>query len=54
MLIFGDDPAKNKHMVDRHWMRPFVRGTRWSILPIVTHDIVHGSVTSKRFVEFFF
>ncbi|KAG2072774.1 hypothetical protein BDR04DRAFT_1095871 [Suillus decipiens] len=38
--------------------RPFVRGTRRSILPIlaldgiITHDIAHGSVTSKRFVEF--
>jgi hypothetical protein len=34
------------------------RGTRWSILPIltldgiVTHDIVHGSVTSQHFLRF--
>ncbi|KAG2078484.1 hypothetical protein BDR04DRAFT_1086839 [Suillus decipiens] len=67
MLMFGDEVAKNKHTLDQQMgysargtryvqSRPFVRGTRWSILPILTLDgiITHdnGSVTSKRFVEF--
>jgi hypothetical protein len=65
MLMFGDEAAKNDHTLARHGRgtrcvqsRCFIRGTRWSILPIltldgiVTHDIVHGSVTSQRFLQF--
>ena len=70
MLMFGDEGAKNDHTLA--WpmgysqrgtrcvqSRCFIRGTRWSILPIltldgiVTHDIVHGSVTSQRFFHTF-
>ncbi|KDQ48867.1 hypothetical protein JAAARDRAFT_102744, partial [Jaapia argillacea MUCL 33604] len=38
--------------------KPFVRGKRYSILPIlmmdgiITYDIIEGSVTSERFVQF--
>jgi len=69
MLIFGDEAAKNDHTLARSMgysqrgtrcvrSRCFIRGTRWSILPIltldgiVTHDIVHSSVTSQRFLQF--
>lgn len=69
MLMFGDEAAKNKHTLARQMgysargtrcvqSRCFVRGTRWSILPIltldgiITHDIMHGPVTSKRFIQF--
>ncbi|KAG2065700.1 hypothetical protein BDR04DRAFT_1107999, partial [Suillus decipiens] len=48
VLMFGDEAAKNKHTLDRQMgysargtrvqSRPFVRGTQWSILPILTLD----------------
>ncbi|KAG2064882.1 hypothetical protein BDR04DRAFT_1109469, partial [Suillus decipiens] len=61
MLTFGDEAAKKKRTLDRQMgysargtrcvqSRPFVRGTRQSILPIltldgiITHDIVDGSL----------
>ena len=69
MLMFADEAAKNDHTLARSMgysqrgtrcvqSRCFIRGTRWSILPIltldgiVTHDIVHGSGTSQRFLQF--
>lgn len=69
MLMFGDEAGKDERTSNRHkgWSQRgtrcvqrkcFVRGKRFSILPILTldgiiaHDIIEGSVTSKRFVEF--
>ena len=69
MLMFGDEAHKDERTSNRRtgWSRRgsrcvqrkcFVRGKRFSILPILTldgiiaHDIVEGSVTSERFVEF--
>jgi hypothetical protein len=69
MVMFVDEAARNKKNPTRKrgWSlkgqrcfqrRCFVRGKRYSILPvltldgIITHDIIPGSVTSDRFVEF--
>ncbi|OAX43700.1 hypothetical protein K503DRAFT_731083 [Rhizopogon vinicolor AM-OR11-026] len=69
MLMFGDEAAKNDCTLARSMgYSPrgtrcvqsgcFIRGTRWSILPIpildgiVIHDIVHGLVTNQRFLQF--
>jgi transposase len=69
MLMFGDEASKDERTSNRHkgWARQgaqcvqrkcFVRGTRYSILPImsldgiIAHDIIEGSVTSEKFVEF--
>jgi hypothetical protein len=69
MLMFVDEAAKNKKTAGRPkgWAvigkkciqrRCFVRGQRYSILPIltldgvITHDIIEGSVTAARFLEF--
>jgi transposase len=69
MLMFGDEASKDERTPNRRkgWSRQgtrcvqrkcFVRGKRFSILPILTldgiiaHDIIEGSVTSERFVEF--
>jgi transposase len=69
MLMFGDEAHKDERTSNRRtgWSRQgtqcvqrkcFVRGKRFSILPIITldgiivHDIIEGSVTSERFVEF--
>lgn len=69
MLMFGDEASKDERTSTRRkgWSlmgtrciqrRCFVRGRRFSILPILTldgiiaYDIVEGSVTSERFVQF--
>ncbi len=69
MLIFIDEAARNRRASARNrgWSlvgrrcvqrRHFIRGQRYSILPIltldgiVTYDIIPGSVNSGRFVEF--
>jgi len=69
MLIFIDEAARNRRtsarttgwsLVGRRCVqrRHFIRGQRFSILPIltldgiITYDIIPGSVSSKRFVEF--
>jgi transposase len=69
MLMFGDEAHKDERTSNRRtgWSRRgtrciqrkcFVRGRRFSMLPILTldgiiaHDIIEGSVTSERFVEF--
>ena len=69
MLMFIDEAAHNRHTsgrrkgwapLGRHCIqhRPFVRGQRLSILPvlttegIITHDIIPGSVTTERFIQF--
>src|ERR1700720_274371 len=69
MLMFGDEAAKDERTCvrKRGWSlrgcrciqrKCFVRGQRYSILPIltldgiITYDIIEGSVTSKRFVQF--
>ena len=69
MLMFGDEAHKDERTSNRRtgWScrgarcvqrKCFVRGKRFSILPIITldgiivHDIIEGSVTSERFVEF--
>ena len=68
-LMFVDEAARNRKTSGRSkgWAlvgrrcvqrRFFVRGQRYSILPIltmdgiITHDIIPGSVTSERFVQF--
>jgi len=68
-LMFIDEAARNKKNTTRKlgWSlrgrrccqrRCFVRGQRYSILPvltmdgIITHDILPGSVTSEKFVVF--
>jgi hypothetical protein len=68
-LMFGDEASKDERTSNRRkgWSRRgvrcvqrkcFVRGNRYSLLPIITldgiitHDIIRGSVTSERFVEF--
>ncbi|KAG2074769.1 hypothetical protein BDR04DRAFT_1092286, partial [Suillus decipiens] len=49
VLMFGDEAVKNKHTLGQHMgysargtscvqSRPFVQGTRWSILPILILD----------------
>jgi hypothetical protein len=69
MLMFVDEAARNKRTSGRSkgWAlkgkrcfqrRCFVRGKRYSILPvltldgIITYDVIEGSVTAARFVEF--
>ena len=69
MAMFVDEAARNKKNPTRKrgWSlkgqrcfqrRCFVRGNRYSILPVLTldgiiaHEIIPGSVTSDRFVEF--
>ena len=69
MLIFIDEAARNRRasarakgwsLVGRRCVqrRHFIRGQRFSILPIltldgiITYDIIPGSVDSKRFVQF--
>jgi transposase len=69
MLMFVDEAARNRRTSGRSrgWSsrglrcfqrRFFVRGQRYSILPIITldgiitHDIIPGSVTSARFIQF--
>jgi transposase len=68
-LMFIDESAKNDRIYARRygWSRVgtrcvqracFVRGKRYSILPVLTldgiiaYDIIEGSVTSERFVRF--
>ena len=69
MLMFTDESAKDERtQTRRHGWAPrntrcvsqvhFVRGQRYSILPLLTldgivaHDIIEGSVTADRFLEF--
>ena len=69
MVMFIDEAARNKKnpthkkgwsLIGRRCFqrRCFVRGKRYSILPVLTldgiiaHDIIPGSVTSGRFVKF--
>lgn len=69
MMMFVDEAARNRRssMRPRGWARMgmrcvqrrfFVRGDRYSILPIlsldgiITYDIIPGSVTSERFLHF--
>lgn len=69
MLIFIDEAARNRRasarakgwsLVGRRCVqrRHFIRGQRFSILPIltldgiITYDIIPGSVNSDRFVQF--
>jgi transposase len=69
MVMFVDEAAKNKKNPSRKigWSlkgqrvvqrRCFIRGQRFSILPVLTldgiiaHDIIPGSVTSELFVKF--
>ncbi|GLB45137.1 hypothetical protein LshimejAT787_2000450 [Lyophyllum shimeji] len=69
MLMFIDEAARNRHTSGRRkgWSligrrcvqrRCFVRGQRYSILPVLTldgiiaHDVIQGSVTSESFVQF--
>ena len=69
MLMFTDESAKDERTQTRRhgWARKntrcvsqvhFVRGQRYSILPLLTldgilvHDVIEGSVTSDRFLEF--
>jgi transposase len=69
MLMFGDEASKDERTLAhrRGWSlrgtrciqrKCFVRGRRFSILPIlsldgiIAYDIIEGSVTSERFVQF--
>lgn len=69
MFMFIDESAKNERTTGRTrgWarvghrciqQRRFVRGQRYSILPVLTldgivaYDIIEGSVTAARFLEF--
>ena len=69
MLMFGDEASKDERSSARRrgWSprgtrciqrKCFVRGRRFSILPILTldgiiaYDIIEGSVTSERFLQF--
>ncbi|KAJ8592081.1 hypothetical protein M405DRAFT_687158, partial [Rhizopogon salebrosus TDB-379] len=69
MLMFGDEAAKDERTLIRQHghskigtrciqRKCFVRGKRYSILPILTldgiiaYDIIEGPVTSERFVQF--
>jgi hypothetical protein len=69
MLMFGDEASKDERTMARRWgwslrgtrcvqRKCFVRGRRFSILPILTldgiiaYDIIEGSVTTERFVQF--
>jgi transposase len=68
-LMFIDESAKDEHTVIRRHAyglagerielnAPFVRGKRYSVLPVLTLDgiiaqtIVEGSITAERFEEF--
>jgi hypothetical protein len=68
MLMFGDEAAKNERTSARRWgwslqgtrcvqQKCFVRGWRYSILPIltfdgiITYDIIEASVTSDQFLR---
>jgi hypothetical protein len=69
MLMFIDEAAKNDRTTARTkgWSllgtrciqrRAFVRGKRFSILPVLTldgiiaHDVIEGSVNTERFLSF--
>jgi hypothetical protein len=69
MLMFIDEAAKNDRTIGRPkgrslvgtrcvQRRPFVRGKRYSILPVLTldgiiaHDVIDGSVNTKHFLGF--
>ena len=69
MLMFIDEAAKDERMVFRRFgrskrgircitRRRFIRGTRYSIIPVLTldgiiaYDIVEGPVDTERFVKF--
>src|SRR6202789_4344935 len=69
MLMFGEEASKDERTLARRrgWSlrgtrciqrKCFVRGRRFSILPIlsldgiIAYDIIEGSVTSERFVHF--
>lgn len=69
MLMFTDESAKDERTQNRRhgWAQKsarcishvhFVRGQRYSILPLLTldgivaHDVIEGSVTAERFLEF--
>jgi transposase len=69
MLMFIDEAAKNQRTSGRNsgWSlvgkrcvarQVFVRGQRYSILPLLTldgiiaYDVIEGSVTGERFLEF--
>jgi transposase len=69
MLMFTDEAAKNDRTTGRPkgWSlrgrrciqrRAFIRGKRYSILPVITldgivaHDIIEGSVNTARFIKF--
>jgi len=68
-LMFGDEASKDERTSARRkgWSpkgtrclqrRFFVRGRRYSILPIltldgiITHDIIEGSITTTKFIQF--
>jgi hypothetical protein len=68
-LMFGDEAAKDERTSARRkgWsergarcvqQKCFVRGRRYSILPILTldgiiaYDVIEGSVTGERFLQF--
>jgi transposase len=69
MLMFMDESAKDERTSGRRYgwslvgtrcvqRRVFIRGKRYSILPVLTldgiiaYDIIEGSVTSERFAQF--
>jgi hypothetical protein len=69
MLMFADESSKDERTVIRRYgygpegerivmNGPFVRGTRYSILPILTidgiiaHKVVEGSIDADQFVDF--
>ncbi|KAF7345996.1 Tc1-mariner class transposase [Mycena venus] len=69
MLMFIDEAAKDDRTLGRSkgWSlrgqrciqrRAFIRGKRYSILPVITldgtvaHDIVEGAINSTRFIQF--
>jgi transposase len=69
MLMFMDEAAKNDRTTGRSkgWSlkgrrcvqrRAFIRGKRYSILPVLTldgiiaHDVIEGSVNTERFLSF--
>ena len=69
MLMFIDEAARDERTISRRFgrsgkgircttQRPFVRGTRYSIIPAITldgiiaYDIVEGPVDTERFVKF--
>jgi hypothetical protein len=69
MLMFVDEAAKNDRTTGRTrgWSlkgqrciqrRVFIRGKRYSILPVITldgiiaHDVIEGSVNTEHFLSF--